>query len=309
MDTARFLDDLIEIPGRLEALAGTLDRVIDPLGTSGRILVLGMGSSLYAAQAVAQEARAVGLAVVAEVASATLLPPPSTDLLVVAVSATGESAEVLAAIEPYQDAFVAVTNRTDSTLAQRANRVVALEAGTERSGVACRTFRHTLLVLRALLGLPGGADAARAAAASIAYLLDRREHWLPEVSDLLAGPDGTFLLAPSERLTSAQQGSLMLREVPRRPAFGSETGDWAHVDVYLTKTLDYRALLFAGSAWDEQAIDWMRQRGSTLVTVGGGHPYASASLRYPGDTDRVTAMLTEPLVPELLAQRWLANED
>lgn len=308
MDTARFLDDLSEIPHRLDALAGVLDAGIEPLPATRRILVLGMGSSLYAAQAAAQEARAGGVPVVAEVASAALLPPPAPDLLVVAVSATGESAEVLAAVERYAGALVAVTNRPDSTLAHRAARIVGLEAGTEHSGVACRTFRHTLLVLRALLGLPGGGAAARAAAASTAHLLERRDDWLPEFSELLAGPDGTFLLAPSERLTSAQQGSLMLREVPRRPAFGSETGDWSHVDVYLTKTLDYRALLFTGSRWDEQAVDWMRQRGSTLVTVGGDHPYASATLRYPGDDDRVTAMLTEVLVPELLAQHCLARE-
>ncbi len=61
----------------------------------------------------------------------------------------------------------------------------------------------------------------------------------------------------------------MLREVPRLGAFASETGDWSHVDVYLTKTQDYRALVFAGSAWDAQALDWMHQRGSRFAAVGG----------------------------------------
>jgi len=27
---------------------------------------------------------------------------------------------------------------------------------------------------------------------------------------------------------------------------GTETGDWSHVEVYLTTTLDYRALVFSG---------------------------------------------------------------
>ena len=40
----------------------------------------------------------------------------------------------------------------------------------------------------------------------------------------------------------------MVREGPRRAADGCETGDWNHVDVYLTKTLDYRALMFTGIA-------------------------------------------------------------
>ena len=48
----------------------------------------------------------------------------------------------------------------------------------------------------------------------------------------------------------------MLREGPRRPAVGCETGDWSHVDVYLTKTTDYRLLVFAGSPWEEQMAEW-----------------------------------------------------
>ncbi len=61
----------------------------------------------------------------------------------------------------------------------------------------------------------------------------------------------------------------MVREGPRRAADGCETGDWNHVDVYLTKTLDYRALLFTGSRFDDEARRWMAERRSHVVTVGG----------------------------------------
>jgi hypothetical protein len=66
----------------------------------------------------------------------------------------------------------------------------------------------------------------------------------------------------------------MLREGPRLAAVGCETGDWSHVDVYLTKTLDYLALVFAG---------------------------ARHTVRYPLDTDPIVALLTEVMVPELVA--------
>ena len=45
----------------------------------------------------------------------------------------------------------------------------------------------------------------------------------------------------------------MLREGPRRAAIASETGEWSHVDVYLTKTLDYRMLLLPGSRYEDAA--------------------------------------------------------
>jgi hypothetical protein len=76
------------------------------------------------------------------------------------------------------------------------------------------------------------------------------------------------------------------------------------VDVYLTKTLDYRALLLTGSRWDDQALDWLRKRGSTFVAVGAGIEGATAVVRYPDDDDPEVALVTETLVAELVAARW-----
>ncbi|MFB2585969.1 SIS domain-containing protein [Herbiconiux liukaitaii] len=319
MDTARFRDDLNEIPAALERLADAFEVGLEPLGRAQlllaapgtRVLVLGMGSSAYAADVVARRARVEGRMVVSELASAVALPAPAEDLVVVAVSATGGSAEVLAAVERYRGAgrLIAVTNRAESRLAQVADLVVPLVAGDEVSGVSCRTFRHTFLVLEALLGLAGASRVsalARECARSAAALLEAAPSWIDEATHHLLGPQGTWVLAAVERLSSAQQSSLMMREVPRRPAYASETGDWSHVDVYLSKTLDYRALLFAGSAWDEQAAEWMRGRSATLVTVGPTPLEAEAalSIRYPGDDRPEVALIVETLVGELLAASW-----
>ena len=101
----------------------------------------------------------------------------------------------------------------------------------------------------------------------------------------------------------------MLRECPRRPAVGCETGDWSHVDVYLTKTTDYRLLVFAGSPWEPQMAEWTSARGSTVVGVGDEVPGARYTLRYPHDSVDDVALLTEVLVPELVAARsWLTAE-
>ena len=121
------------------------------------------------------------------------------------------------------------------------------------------------------------AGLVRAAAEASADLLARRADWLPRLSELLLGPDGTHVVAPARRLSSAHQAALMLREGPRRQAVGSETGDWSHVDVYLTKTTDYRLLLFAGSRWEDELLRWTSERGSTVVSVGAELPQAAMS--------------------------------
>jgi hypothetical protein len=141
-------------------------------------------------------------------------------------------------------------------------------------------------------------------AAAIAFLLDRRHGWLPPVIEAIEGTEGLWMLAPAERLGSALQGALMVREGPRRIADGCETGDWNHVDVYLTKTVDYRAVLFAGSRFDDDALNWMRERRSHVVAVGAEPHGVSSAVRYPGDDDAIIALLTEVLVAELIAAHW-----
>lgn len=318
MDPHAFLTDLEAIPATLAALARTIDAggvrwpVDEP---PRRILLTGMGSSWYAASVIASRLRSAGLDAVAELASNELTWPAAPDLLVVAISATGGSVETLAALEPHAGTsrVVALTNVADSAVTERVDRVdhvVAMHAGREAGGVACRTYRHTIATLAVLaeqLGtLPAGstAVAVRRAATASEYLLDRRDAWLPEVLMAVDSPDGTWFLAPAERSSSALQGALMVREGPRRRADGCETGDWSHVDVYLTKTLDYRALVFAGSRYDAAAAEWMTSRRSTSVAVSGSFPGATFEVRYPGDDDPLVALLTETLVAELVAATW-----
>ncbi|MFF5113459.1 SIS domain-containing protein [Streptosporangium sp. NPDC000509] len=309
-----YLADLEAKPAALAALAGTLEAG-DPFAgiPAGirRVLLLGMGSSRYAAQVAALRLRAAGIDAVAEYASAAASYPPSPDTLVVAISATGGSRETLDAVARHRGrSFVlALTNHPDSAVTEGADLVVPMVAGEERGGVSCRTFQHTLALLLALgerLTASGGdvPGLISRTAEATADLLDRRDEWLEPVATLLDGPNGVYTIAPAEHLSSAEQSALMFREGPRRAADACETGDWAHVDVYLTKTLDYRAILFPGSRYDEQAMDWIRQRGSTVLTVGGELPGAKASVRYRHDDDPDVALLTETLVAELVAARW-----
>lgn len=324
MNPELYLADLSGKPAALETLAGSL-AAGDPFGglpsRIRRVVFLGMGSSRYAAGVAALRLRAAGIDAVAEYASAEIGHPPGDDTLVVAISAGGGSRETLDALSRHRgrSPVVAITNVPGSPVTRDADVVVDMMAGEELGGVACRTFQHTLALLLALRDrLTGaGTDVAglvRRAADATSDLLDRRGSWLDEALSALDGPHGVYAIAPAERLSSAEQAALMFREGPRRPADACETGDWAHVDVYLTKTLDYRAILFPGSRYDGQAIDWVRQRGSTVLAVGGvldgtlsGMAGRVHTVRYAGDDDPDVALLTETLVAELVAGTWWAR--
>lgn len=314
MNPDLYLADLEAKPAALADLAEAL--ADDPFAALPdgirRVVFLGMGSSRYAADVAALRLRAAGVDAYAEYGSAAASFPSGRETLVVPISATGGSRETLDATARYRGgpSFVAaLTNTPGSAITEGADLTLPMVAGEERGGVSCRTFQHTLALLLALEShLTGGkrdiAALVRQAAEATADLLERRAEWLPVALELLDGPNGVYLIAPAERLSSAQQSALMFREGPRRAADACETGDWSHVDVYLTKTLDYRAILFPGSAYDAQAMDWVKQRGSTVLAVGAEVEGAAGTIRYAHDTDPDVALLTETLIAELVAAHW-----
>ncbi|MEP7113198.1 MAG: iron dicitrate transport regulator FecR [Ilumatobacteraceae bacterium] len=307
MDPTAFLADLEAKPS---ALLGLLDDLPSwPRVGSGPIVLTGMGSSWFAADIAARRLRRHGITAIAELASVESTFPPSADLTVIGITASGRSAETLALLEAHHSESLTIGLTNDSSVSLPAHCTLLMGAGVEAGGVACRTYLHTLVALLAFEEQIAHVDLrlgerVRRSAAAIAYLLDRRDGWMPPVLESIEGTEGLWVLAPVERLGSALQGALMVREGPRRAADGCETGDWNHVDVYLTKTLDYRALLFGGSRFDADALQWLAQRRSHVVTVGCEPAGVSAGVRYPGDDDPVVALLTEVLVAELLAAHW-----
>lgn len=309
MDTTLFRRDIEAKPNTLLQLA---DRLSDgglwpELPPDGHLLFLGMGSSHYANAICAARLRSLGIQATAELASCSLLPTLRSSDRVIAVSASGGSEETLAATQSLigRCPVIAVTNTPGSAITQLAEQTVAMYADVEEGGVACRSFQHTLALHLALIARwdqrLNPVDLLHKSSAACADLLESSSQWLPRISDFILGPDGTAMVAPAHRMSSAQQSALMLREGPRRSAIACETGDWSHVDVYLTKTLDYRMLLFPGSQWESNLLRWTTERGSTVVAVGADVPGADYSLRYRNDDVDDVRLLTEVTVAELIA--------
>lgn len=318
VDPTLFTADIEERPsalGDLQRVLVTDDPWRDVPDEVGQVLFLGMGSSMFAASVAAARLRAQGVDAVAELASSELLPPPDPEQLVVAISASGGSQETVDAVAQYsgQSPVMLLTNTAGASLSEVADSTVLMHAGAERGGVSCRSYTHTQALLLALEARLVGAHRDLLALLGQVVeatddLLSRREQWLAPTVERLAGPDVTAVVAPFRRLGNAQQSALMLREGPRRSAVASETGEWSHVDVYLTKTLDYRMLLLPGSRHEGELLRWTRERGSTVVSVGADLPDTVGSVRYRHDDQEEVRLLTELVVAELVAaDLWRAS--
>lgn len=305
-----FLADVLAEP---ETLAGVLDAYggpgspLDALGEirERRIVFVGMGSSRFAALAAAARLRGAGLDAHVEYASVSAPAPVAGDTLVVAISSSGGTPETVEAAERFRGAgrLVAVTNSPDGRLGAAADVVLPLLAGSEAGGIACRTYQATVAVLLLLCGRVIGEPTTatlRPGVGAVGALIGSRKDWVGAALEILGGGP-VDVVAPAERLSSAEQSALMLREAPRIRAAACETGDWLHVDLYLTRPSGYRAILFPGSRFDAGFVEWIEQRGCTFVSIGEPVPGAALHVAYPGAVDPLVALLAETTAVELLA--------
>ena len=313
-----FLRDILAAPGRLEACLDAYggSSALDDVADARRVVMIGMGSSRFAALPAAALLRSRGVDAVAELASTGLPSLPSADLVAIGISASGSTPETVEALARHRgrSRTVAVTNDPDGELAAVADVVLPLYAGTEEGGVACLTFQATLAVLQLLAGAITGArpgvDELRPSVGAAAALRDGRGAWLDELAERLAPATVTHAIAPSERLSSALQSALMLREGPRLAADATETGDWLHVDVYLSKRPGYTALLFPGSRFDDAVMAYARERGSAIVAVGGDVEGAAQTVPVVGADTPLVSLLVETAVAELVASElWRRGVD
>ena len=309
-NVAGFIDDLSNLPIVISSISQTKIWGKEAIEKNQFIYFVGMGSSYYAAQDIARQLRSNGYLAVAEIASVITPKSFPENSLVVAISASGNSVEVIRFLEdlPANIHSVALTREADSKITKLVKEVMLLPIKAETGGVSTWSYRATLIALFQLLEKLGIAPSVKesclGAQKQIQKLLDSKNQWIESFMNLTTSDNGIWLMSPAERSGSALQGALMFREGPKVKADGCETGDWSHVDVYLTKSLDYKALMFTGSVWDQQAIEWLVNRNSSFGSIGSYSKGNIASINIE-DGDTLFKLLTELLIPELMsANLW-----
>ncbi len=315
MNPELFLADVLSAPDRL---ATTLAAYAAPGGPLeqlpkrpryDQVVLLGMGSSRFAALTVAALLRAKGITAWAEYASSEKPSPPSKRTLAVGVSASGTTGETVAALARHRgvSTTVAVTNAPGSPIEEAADFALPLLSGPEPGGVACVSFQATLAVLLLLAGRLGagiGVGELLPAVDLAGSLRERRGRWLDEVAAIVGAGEFAQATAPAHRISSALQSALMLREGPRLAAAAAETGDWLHVDVYLTKRPGYRTLLFRGSRFDAGLMEWAASRSSPVVAVGEPVSGAAVHVELPPADEAVTALVETGVAELVAAKLW-----
>ena len=218
-----------------------------------RILLSGMGSSMYACHALSAELAQHSIATTA-IDSAELLHyhyRAYRDAVAVLVSRSGESIEMLKLLpllKAQGTRIVGMTDVADSTLAREADVTVLIHGGKDHL-VAVQSYTATLIALR-LLGaaLLNAFDAARAELeAAVKGLID----YVPQCAEHSAewrsffdGAQVIHLLGRGRSIASIYEGALLFNEVAKFPAVPMQAAQFRHGPVEIVDER-YRAIVFA----------------------------------------------------------------
>jgi glucosamine--fructose-6-phosphate aminotransferase (isomerizing) len=203
-----------------------------------RIVLTGMGSSYHALYPLHMLLTSQGyISLLTETAELVHYFHRLLDVetLIVAVSQSGQSAEIVRLLEENRGRakLVAVTNTADSPLASQADAVFLTNAGKEFS-VSCKTYVAALMALSqmgALLsnGDPESARAglAQAAPAVASYLHSWRNH-VKELAGCLESIRHLFLVGRGFSLAAVGTGALIIKESAHCHAEGMSSAAFRH---------------------------------------------------------------------------------
>jgi glucosamine--fructose-6-phosphate aminotransferase (isomerizing) len=214
------------------ALAAQDDRLVqlrDAIGSAGSVLFTGMGSSYDACYPITTALAARGVAC-SMLDTAELLhfrlPMLRPDTLVVCVSQSGESAELVRLVERLdapRPRLAAITNGSQNTLWRAADIALDTAAGEEH-GPSTMTFTAALAVLDALLGDP---PIERAALEMERLLADPHET-ADQLCGWIDGRPQLALVGRGSARAAAEMGALTLKEAARFPAESLQAAQFRH---------------------------------------------------------------------------------
>ncbi|GAA2451892.1 SIS domain-containing protein [Streptomyces lavendulocolor] len=240
--------------------------------------------------------------------------PDLTDVLVITVSQSGGSPDLVASTRAAREAgavTLAVTNNADSPLAAVSEHHVDILAGPEKALPATKTYTASLLALYLFVeGLrgDGGAGAAVPVPGLAARVLDRR----PEVRALA----GRYRFAERMVITSrgygyptAKEAALKLMETSYIPALAYSGADLLHGPLAMVDNISPVIAVVPdgkGGAALQPVLDRLRGRGADLVVIGPRPQVEAASAGFVLPTEGLPEEL-QPIL-EILPLQLLAHE-
>jgi glucosamine--fructose-6-phosphate aminotransferase (isomerizing) len=273
----------------IDTLSGRLrgGRLLDDLGLPlcGRVRLVACGSSFHAAQVTARVLASIGgIPTRVVIASEYATEVNEPDTLTVAFSQSGETADVLTAMDTWPRPWLVITNNPQSTLARRADSVLGLGCGPELGVAATKSFTAQVIAGSALaIAICAAQDRINGSQlahlqAQLAAVPDRLAATDEQVAPIatalaaeLADQPGWIFTSRGAGMPYASEGALKLKELAYRWVETLPAGELKHGPIALvqdqTPVIVVQAQPTARLAVNVAEV---AARGARIITVGNG---------------------------------------
>ncbi len=276
----RMLQDILAQADSLERLLEyqsgegrpMLERAADAIQSAKKVVITGMGASLYTAMSMAFRLQTSGRAAIV-IESGDLLHfggELARDSVVIAVSRSGETVEILRLLPQLVKAgafVVGITNEPGTSLARDANIPVLVHSMRDES-VAVQTYTGTTTVSLILAALVAGENPWAGAAAVPGLLrctLSEERSTMETWAQFFRGASVVYILARGASVASACEGALLLNETAKLPSVALPAGGFRHGPVEVVNE-EFRGVLLSSDSRSRALDDAL---SSSLARMGG----------------------------------------
>jgi glucosamine--fructose-6-phosphate aminotransferase (isomerizing) len=274
-----------------------------------RILLTGMGSSFHSLHPLFLSLIGAGHNAVLMETSELIhygMSLCDKETLIVAVSQSGKSAEMVRLLETnHHSAILAVTNTLESPLARRADFAVLTQAGIEVS-VSCKTYVGSLLALAwleaNLTGSDEGAVLHRLEPASmlVESYLANWSSFAHLLAKKLVGIEHLFLTGRGRSLAAVGTGALIIKEADHFHAEGMSSAAFRHGPIEMLQESVFTAVFSGDVGTRDLNMRLARQlgeRGANCEMIGTDSRFPP--FRLP-ESDVILTPILEILPPEMI---------
>ncbi len=239
--------------------------------------------------------------------------PDLTDVLVITVSQSGGSPDLVASTKAAREAgaiTLAVTNNPDSPLAAVSEFHIDILAGTEKALPATKTYTASLLALYLFVeGLRGGDGAAAKVLPDLASQVLSRQDEVRQLASRYRFAERMVITSRGYGYPTAKEAALKLMETSYIPALSYSGADLLHGPLAMVDNISpVIAVVTDGKGGEalQPVLDRLRGRGADLVVIGPAPQVSAASAGFTLPTEGVPEEL-QPIL-EILPLQLLAYE-
>ena len=291
--TQQYLSEILEQPSIIENLVADFESdeisalardLLD--GRFRRIVLTGMGTSLYSTMPLQMILTHATITPVERWEAAHLLHYGAhligPDTLLIAVSQSGESAEIVnlldAGIQPAH--LISVTNGPDNTLAKAAQLLLLTRAGEEAT-VSTKTYTATLALLHLLGQQLVGKDVNAAkesllrVTADMRAMLSNSAAMIDQLGNFLGQRDTLAFIGRGYTMATVYTAELITQEASKVFAKGYTGGEFRHGPLELVRD-GFCAVIFLGAdhtrGLNEKLAAQIAELGAQVVLIGPEPP-------------------------------------